>query len=137
MNIKEINWSEVFSRDFWFGIDRLTIHLSDKLFLWTGVGLVALSIVLLLYARFVHNHFLAKVALRISKIFLIIGIIEGLWYLLRIQYIQALGTRFTGMLILLCGLVWLYWPVKYLVVHYKTDMEKAQRDASREKYLQK
>lgn len=137
MNFKEINWSEVFSKDFWFGIDRFAIHLSDRMFLWTGIVLVVLSIIFLLYARFASNQFLAKFALRVSKILLIIGLSEGVWYLLRTQFVQALGTRFTATVILLLGLVWLYFPIRYLVTHYKVDMEKAQREANREKYLKK
>lgn len=98
---------------------------------------MALGIIALLYARFAHNQFLAKVAVRVSKIFITIGIFEGIWYMLRTQYVQALGTRFVAALLLAWGLVWLYFPVRYLISHYKTDMEKAQRQASREKYLQR
>ncbi len=137
MNLKEINWAEVFSRDFWFGIDRFSIHFTDKAFLWIGVALVVLSVIALLYARFADNEFLAKVAVRISKIFMVIGLFEGLWYLLRTQYVAALGTRTVALLILVWGLIWIYFPIRYIVTHYKTDMEKAQRQASREKYLKK
>lgn len=133
--MKDINWGEVFSKDFWFGIDRFSIHLTDKLFLYIGLAFVVIAILKLLYARFARNKFLAQVALRVSKIFLTIGLLEGVWYVLRTQYVQALGTRFAALLLLVWGLVWLYFPIRYLFTHYKTDMEKAQREASREKYL--
>lgn len=137
MNFSNINWSEVWSKDFWFGIDRFMIHASDKAFLYIGIGLVILGLIALAYARFAHNIFLQRVALRISKIFLIIGLLEAFWFLLRTQFVAALGTRFTAVLLLLWGLVWMYWPIKYLITHYSEDMEKAQRQASRDKYLKK
>lgn len=135
MNFKNINWGEVFSKDFWFGIDRAVIHTSDKAFLYIGAGLVALAIITLIYARFSKNHFLGRVAVRFSKIFITIGLLEGLWYLLRIQYVAALGTRTVALVLLIWGLVWAYFPIKYLLKNYKFDMEKAQREMSREKYL--
>lgn len=136
MNFNQIDWGEVFSKSFWFGIDRVTIHLSDKLFLWGGAVLVFLGIVALVYARFSKNQFLARFAVRLSKIFLTIGLLEGLWYLLRTQYVAALGTRFAAVLLVVWGLVWLFFPIRNLIRNYKTDMEKAQRQASRDKYLQ-
>ena len=137
MNFKEINWGEVFSRDFWFGIDRAVIHTSDKAFLYVGAILVALGIIAVLFARFSKNQFLGRVAVRLSKIFITIGLLEGVWYLLRTQFVQALGSRFVAALLIVWGLVWLYWPIKYLIKNYKVDMEKAQREASREKYLKR
>lgn len=135
MNFKNINWGEVFSKDFWFGIDRTAIHTSDKVFLYIGSALVALAIIALIYARFSKNQFLGRVAVRLSKLFITIGLLEGLWYLLRIQYVSALGTRFVAALLLVWAVVWIYFPLKYLVKNYKFDMEKAQREMSREKYL--
>jgi hypothetical protein len=137
MNFNEIKWSELATNKFWFGVDRLSIHLSDNLFLYAGLALLGLGILTLIYARFASNQFLSRVAMRAAKILVTIGLLEAFWYLLRIQYVQALGTRFTAMLILLAGVIWLYWPIKYLVSHYKVDMEKAERAASREKYLNK
>lgn len=135
MDLKNIQWKEFLTQDFWFNIDRATLHLSDKLFLFAGIALVVLGIGFLFYARFAHNNFLARVALRISKLFLIVGLVEGFWYLLRIQFVQALGTHFVAALILLWAVVGLYWPLKYLLKNYKTDLEKAQLQARREEYL--
>lgn len=137
MNFNNIDWGEVFSKNFWFGIDRARIHFADTAFLYIGGALVAFGILMLLYARFSRNQFLARVAVRISKIFLTIGLLEGLWYLLRTQYVQALGTRLVAVSLLVWGLIWLYFPIRYLLKNYKEDMEKAHREMNREKYLNK
>jgi hypothetical protein len=137
MNIKDINWSEVFSKDFWFGIDRFAIHFSDKVFLYIGIALVVAGIFKLVYSRFSHNKFLSRVASRAGKILITIGLLEGLWYLLRTQYVQALGTKAVAALLLVWLVIWLYFPLRYLFSNYKEDMDRAQREASREKYLKK
>lgn len=135
MNFNNINWNELLTSKFWFGIDRAQIHLSETAFLYVGAGLVVLGILALAFARFTSNQFLSRVALRFAKIFIVIGLLEGLWYVLRTQYVQLLGAKFIAALLLVWGLVWLYWPIKYLLRNYKEDMAKAQREASRDKYL--
>jgi hypothetical protein len=137
MNFNNIDWGKVFSKNFWFSIDRVTIHPSDKAFLYIGGVLAVAGILKLFYARFSRNQFLARIAVRVSKILLTIGLLEGLWYLLRTQYVQFFGTRAVALAILLWGIIWMYYPIKYLFRNYKEDMEKAHREMSREKYLKR
>jgi hypothetical protein len=137
INFSNINWGEVWSKDFWFAIDRTRIHTSDTLLLYIGAALVALGIILLIFKKLAKNQFLGRVAGRFAKIALTIGLLEGVWYLLRWQYVQALGTRLVAVLLLVWGLAWLYFPIKYLLRNYKLDMEQASREASRMKYLSK
>lgn len=134
-NFKGLNWRELITYKFWFGYDRFVMHTSDNLFLLAAIILVVVGITTLVYSKVTKNEFLAKVVGNFSKIFLTIGFVEAFWYLLRYQYVQALSTRFVAMLILVVGLVWLYWPIKYFLTRYKVDMAEAERKASREKYL--
>lgn len=137
INFQDIQWGDFMTTQFWFAIDRSMIHLSDRLFLAAGAALLVLGLVALAYGRFVNNQFLSRVAYRVAKIFITIAVFEGLWYCLRTQYVQVFGTKFAAALVLLVGLVWLYWPIKYLITNYKVDMAEAQRAASREKYLKR
>jgi hypothetical protein len=132
-----INWKEVISKDFWFDIDRTAIHLSDRAILYGGGAAVMLGIMLFVYKVFTKNLFLKKVTSQLSTIFITIGLLEVIWFALRWQYVSALGTRFVAALIGIAGLVWLYWPIKYLFTRYKTDMAEAQRKMVRDKYLQR
>jgi hypothetical protein len=133
--IKNINWRELITTDFWFAIDRTHIHPSEKAFIYIGLAFIVLGIIFLVYARLTKNQFLAKVSTRFAKIFLTTGIVEGIWYAMRTQYAQVLGTKFVAALILLLGIIWLIGPIKYLIKHYKVDMAVAEREASRQKYL--
>lgn len=135
INFKDIQWHDLLTTDFWFDIDRSMLHLSDKLFLYGGGLLVILGIIALIVSRFLSNEFIKKVVKRVSKIFITIGLLEAIWFGLRMQYVQVLGFRFTALLIALAGLIWLYFPISYLITHYRTDMAIAARAASREKYL--
>lgn len=134
-NFSGLNWRELITYKFWFGYDRFVMHTSDNLFLLAGIILVLLGVVTFIYSRITKNEFLALVVTKISKIFFTIGLLEVFWCFLRYQYVQALSTRFVAVLILIVGLVWMYWPVKYFITRYKVDMTEAQRKANREKYL--
>ncbi len=130
-----INWKEVFSQKFWFDIDLATLHRSDYLILYIGAALALVGIGLSIYRIMVKNQFLKKVAGRIAQIFITIGLLEVLWFGLRYENTRGLGTKFTAALIFLVGLIWLYWPVKYIITRYKTDMAEAERKVMRDKYL--
>jgi hypothetical protein len=134
IDFKNINWSQFATGDYWFGIDSV-LHQTDKLFFYGGALLIIIGIIAISYARFAANQFLAKVARQVSKIFVTIGVLELLWFGLRYEVAQVIGTRFVAFLILLVGLIWLYYPIRYLISHYETDMTRARREASREKYL--
>lgn len=135
--IKNINWHELITAKFWFTIDTSRIHPSEKAFLYLGGILIILGVLKVLAARFTKNKFLANVAVRFAKICFTIGILEVIWFGLRYEYAQVIGTKFVAALIVLLGIIWMYWPVKYLLTRYKTDMAQASLQASREKYLKK
>ncbi len=137
MTLKNINWHDFITPKFWFTIDTTRIHPSEKAFLYLAGVLILLGILVLVFAKLSKNKFLARVATRFAKIFFTIGIVEAIWFGLRYEYAQVLGTKFVAVLILLWGIIWMYWPVKYLFTHYKVDMAEAQRAASRDKYLKK
>lgn len=133
--IGEINWSEVFSQEFWFGIDRARLHLTDRIILFGGAALVVSGIVILIVRFISNNHLLKPYFAKLTSVLLTIGILEMLWFLLRTQYVNALGTRFTAAGILLVGMLWLIGPIRYLLTQYKTDYELYERQKQKEKYL--
>ena len=137
INFQDIKWSEFATTQFWFAIDRAMLHQSDRIFLLIAVVLFVIGLITLAFAIITKNQFLSHVAKRVSKIFITIAVLEAPRPPLRYQLVQVFGTKAAAVLILLAGLVWLYWPLKYLVKNYKVDMAEAQRAASREKYLNK
>ncbi len=130
-----INWKVFSTSDFWFNVDRAGLHRGDYLILYAGIGLVAVGILLSLYSRFAKNEFLKKVAGQVATIFLTIGVLEALWFFFRDEYAKALGTKFTAAVVLAVGIVWLYFPVRYLLTRYQIDMAEARRKVQRDKYL--
>jgi hypothetical protein len=133
-----INWSVFFGKQFWFGIDRVGgIALTDKIILWAGVGLLVVGILIMVYRIMSKNVLIKPVLGRISSVFITLGLLEMFWFLLRTQFVNTLGTRFTALLILVIGLAFFYSPLKYFLKKYRHDLVNYEREQIKQKYLQK
>lgn len=132
MNIK---WKEFTTADFWLGLDRVSMHLTDKVILFAGLALVLLGAIILV-VKIINTDKLKKPHFsRISSTFITVGLLEMLWYVLRWQYVNMLGARITAALIGLIGLMFLYRPLKYFLFNYRKDMAVQSKEQLKEKYL--
>ena len=130
-----INWHNFLKSDFWFNVDRAGLHRSDYFILYVGIALAAIGVILLISKRFIKNDFVKKVVGQSASAFFTIGVLEAVWFVFRGEYAKALGSKFAALVILLIGLIWLYFPIKYLMTRYKSDMADANRKVQRDKYL--
>lgn len=133
---QNINWKELISSEYWFGIDRASMHLTDKIILYFGAGLVVIAIALLVIKLLSKNELVRPIYNRVVSVFLTVGLLEMLWFLLRSQYVYALGTRLAALVIGIIGLIYLYKPAKYLLFQYKKDSQVLSKQQLKEKYLQ-
>ncbi len=132
-----IDWSLVFSSQFWFGIDRFKgVSMADKIILWFGVALLVVGIIVLVYRLVSKNHLLKPALGRISSVFITIGLLEMLWFLLRSQFVTALGTRTAALLVALTGLAFLIKPIRYFFTQYSQDHAAYIKQKQKDKYLQ-
>lgn len=133
-----IDWSLVFSSQFWLGIDRFKgISMADKMILWFGVGMLAVGIIILVYRVVSKNQLLKPSLNQVSTVFITVGLLEMFWFLLRGQFVTALGSRLAAVIVLLIGLGFLYSPLKYFWKHYHQDKETFDKQQLKNKYLQK
>ncbi len=136
IDFSQLNWKDYVTIQFWFG-SEYTLHNIDKTIFLIAVLVVALGILALILKFATKNKFLASTFAWFAKIFLTIGFLEMIWFGMRYLYVQTLASHFVALLIAVAGLIWIYNPIKYLITRYKVDMENAQREMSREKYLKK
>ncbi len=130
-----INWKELITKQYWFGLDRGVVHLTDQIILYTGAALVLLGVILLI-VKLISKDTLKKPQIsRVSSVFITIGLLEMLWYVLRWQYVNALGSRFMAALIGIIGLMFLWKPIKYFLFSYRKDVVIQSKEQLKEKYL--
>ena len=130
-----INWSVFITTRYWFGIERGVLYLTDKIILGAGAALVVIGVLVLLYKLLSKNVLVKPHLGRISSVFISVGLVEMLWYLLRTQYVNVLGTRTAALLVGLVGLYYLIKPIKYFFKQYRSDLAQFHQQQQKEKYL--
>ncbi len=131
-----IDWSLVFSTQFWLGIDRFKgVSMADKMILWFGVALLVIGILVLVYRLVSKNNLLKPALGRVSSVFITVGLLEMLWFLLRSQLVSALGSRAAAVIVALVGLAFLIKPIKYFFKQYGADHVAYVKQQQKDKYL--
>ncbi len=134
--LTNIHFSNLLKKDYWLEIDRVSLHFIDKSFLYLGAVLVVLGVGVLVWKSIYKNQLLKPSLSTIGNTLLVVGILEMLWFLLRIQFISVLGTRISALIVVIAGILWLIKPIKYLLLHYKSDLQDYHKKQLKEKYLQ-
>lgn len=131
------DFSKLVSYKYLFQIDRLYLSPSDWWFLYIGVGLIVLAVLLRVWQRFLKNPYDAKTMNRLFVLTLIAGIIEVIWFGARYQNVMFFGTHFVALLILLILIVWgSVIKIKFLKNRSKLT-EAWQKEQLKQKYLNK
>ncbi len=130
-----INFKEIFSSKWLFGIDRVLLHRFDRAIFVTGLVLVIVGIAIKVGSMFVKNPFLKKIMNRLFALGLVIVVLELLWYALRFENTRVLGTHFVALLIALVGLIWFVFIAKYFFFQYRRDNEQYQKELLKQKYI--
>ncbi len=130
-----INWNELISKQYWLGLDRGVVHLTDKIILYFGAALVVIGVILLIVRLLSSDKLKRPQFGRISSVFMTVGLLEMLWYVLRWQYVSALGSRLAALLVGLFGIYFLIKPIRYFLFQYRKDLNLLSKEQLKEKYL--
>ena len=131
-----INWKEFITTNYWFSLDRVNpSHLTDKIILYAGAALLLLGVIILI-VKLISSSKLTKPQLRrVSSVFITVGLLEMVWYVLRWQYVNALGSRTTAAVIAIIGFIFLLKPIRYFIFTYREDLSLLSKEEIKEKYL--
>jgi predicted membrane protein len=132
-----IDFHKIFSQTYLLDIDQLTLHRSDKGLFVVGGALVIVGIIFRLISWSAKNPFTKALRRRFSTWALTIGLLEALWFGLRYQNTQILGSHLVAFLILLIGLVWFIYILKYALGQYRRNLAQWEKDLLKQKYLQR
>jgi hypothetical protein len=132
-----INFKELFSRAYLIKIDANQLHPTDCGLFYLGLGLTVLGAILLVTTRLAMNQFSREFRRRLCTWALTIGLVEVLWFGFRYQNAQVLGSHLAAFIVLLAGLVWLYFILRYRFGSYRSQLQQWEKDQLKQKYLQR
>ncbi len=100
-----LNFHKLYSFDYLFTVNRISLTRSDKIFFVLAMGFVLLAIVLKIAAHYAPSQVDKKYRDKFYGLFLTAGLLEMFWFAMRYQDIRFFGSHFLALIILLIGLI--------------------------------
>ncbi len=128
-------WAKLFDRNLWFAQPSIVLAHTDLYLGYFFAACIILAIVLKLSERFVINKVKAKLIDRLFYHLLTIGISGLVWFGFRYENTQIFAMRAWAGLVLLTGLVWFLFVIKYLIFKFSTELKEYEHTLIRNKYI--
>ena len=130
-----MNYKVFISKQFWFSIDPSVLYKSDyAILILAGIFLVLAAISFILKLK-IQNSYDKNILTKVSSAFLIVGLLEAIWFGFRYEHIAFFGTHFAAGIILLVFLIYLGFIFKDILKNRKALIQKWQKDQINSKYL--
>jgi hypothetical protein len=133
----QFNFKEFLNPDFWFAVDRASLHLTDKVIGGIALGLIVLAIAFFVAQRRVASPFDRDILSKFSAATFWFGLCEALWFGMRYENAYFLGTRIVAALIAVVFLVWLGFITAKYLRQRKPALAAWQKEQIKLKYLPK
>lgn len=121
------------SKYFWF--IQSSLQHSDYVFGFVCSGVVVLGIFLGLSKRFIDHKVQIKLLGKFSSLFLTMGLVGLLWFLLRYENTPIFGLRYWAGIIILIALVWLIFILKYWIFNFRSEVREYEHEQIKRRYI--
>jgi len=129
--------NKLFDRFFWFIQPSSVLSHADNVFGYISIGLLAVAIALRVLVGFTKNPIDKKVLLKTWHLGFTIGIFGLIWFGLRFENTPIFAERYWFGLIVIIGIVWALFILKYLGLEYMKEKQEYSREVIKSKYLPK
>lgn len=130
-----MNYKNFLKSDFWFSVDPVRIHLSDKIFFIVGAAFVVLSIILKIFLNKIKNPFDREITRKFVSVTFVTGLLEVLWFGVRYENAAFLGVKAVATAIALAWIIRILYLLKIVVFKRKAATEAWEKDVVKQKYL--
>jgi hypothetical protein len=128
-------FKHVFTPSYIFDFTSMIPVQSDRLYLIVGLAMTVVGAVFKIISAFSTNPVSRRLWQRLASPFITIGILEALWFLARQQNIKLFGSHFVAWLMGIVFLVWLYFPIRYLIGSYRYEKQQWEKQQIKLKYI--
>lgn len=130
-----MNLKELWSQDFLFSINRVSVERIDYWFAYFAAAILVAAIVVRVFAWKSSNPWRQRMLRQWFGLGLFFSICGLLWFGARYQLINVLGTHATYYLILLASLIWAGVLVYRRFTIYKDKLTAWSHEQEKAKYL--
>ncbi len=125
----------IFSYDFLLYINRVHLERVDTVFAVIAALLIVVAIATRIYMYFEKHIVRYQLFSRVWRLCLTVGLLGAVWYGARYQLVGWFGTHLAFILLLLVGLVWAGYILKYYLRSYKKEKTHWDHKQLKDKYL--
>jgi hypothetical protein len=126
-----------FDRFFWFSQPATTLNQRDFLIAYIFAGVLGLAIIFFILSKLTKHRVFRKTFKKFWVLFLVASLTGGVWFGLRYENTPIFGRRYWAIVVLLAGVVWLGFVLKYLIVNFRSEKKEYDRNIIKSKYLPK
>ena len=125
----------IFSYDFLIYINRVRLDNTDTTFAVIAAVLIVAAIAIRVYMYFEKHIVRYQLLSRVWRMSLTIGLLGAVWYGARYQLVGWFGTHLAFILLMLVGVVWAGYILKYYLQSYKKEKSHWDHKQLKDKYL--
>lgn len=128
-------FAKLYDYYFWFTQPATILSRADFVFGYLFLAVLLLAIILGVWARFIPHEVVKKLVKKFFLLTLNLGLVGLFWLAVRFENIPILAERFWAGLILILGLVWLLFIVKYLIFDFRPEKLAYEKEQVKNKYI--
>ncbi|MEO8066042.1 MAG: hypothetical protein ABI643_04340 [Candidatus Doudnabacteria bacterium] len=128
-------FSKLLENNFWFSQPSSFLSQLDQYLAYFFVACLALTIAVWAIKRFSVNQVKIKILNKFFYLFLTIGLSGLVWYGFRYENTPIFALRAWAGLVLLIGLIWVLFIVKYLIFGFPAALKEYDREMTKSKYI--
>lgn len=120
---------------FWFAQPSTILNQFDKALALVFVGLLLVAVIVKVSKIFSKNSVTKKLLGRFEHLSFWIGLSGSVWFIFRYEATPIFAKRFWAGLVILLGIIWLAFIIKYLLFHYRKESKEFKDETLRKKYI--
>ena len=120
---------------FWFLQPSSFLDNFDKVIAVVFAALLAIGIILKLVSIMFKNPIVVKLLNRFYKLTFWTGLFGLIWFGFRYENTPIFAKRFWAAAIVILGMVWLGWVVKYLAFNFFAEKKEFESESLKRRYI--
>ncbi len=120
---------------FWFSQPPTILTNADKSLGYLFLASLISSIILGFAKRLIKHETKKKLASKIFYLLFTLGLSGLIWYGIRYENTPILANRYWAGLVLILGLIWVLFIIKYLIFNFPKELKEYNHEVLKNKYL--
>jgi hypothetical protein len=125
----------MFNLDFWFQQPGVTLGVEDKILFIVFAGMIVLGAIFILWTHFNKHQVVKKLLGRVRNLFVWVGLVGVLWFVMRYENVPMLGKRFWFLVFALWWVIWAGFIAWYGFTRFRKDKKDVDWKKLNSKYL--